>query len=319
MSFSHAYRRFKQFGGWRLLWAYTKHGVLLHFVWYTIKCLLQKRDLKSVYGKIDGKIVPILRKKYCSIIPNETFSSTVTNDEKGIVWFCWLQGIDEAPALVKRCLTSIQTYLPENRIEVLDRYNYHAFVELPTYIEEKYRKGYIPDALFSDILRLELLIKHGGTWIDSSVLMTNPVSLEKKEWIEGIMNADLFMFQYVNKAKQFIGISNWFITAKKGHWALVALRDMLYAYWKDYNCVLDYYIFHRFFNMIVEKHPTLLEEMPKRWSVPSLYLRDRIALDYNESWWNELTSHVCFHKLNYRKAESALKNKRSYYNYVIQA
>jgi len=45
-------------------------------------------------------------------------------------------------------------------------------VELPGYIVEKWEKGRIPAAMFSDLLRVELLIKYGGTWIDSTVFCT---------------------------------------------------------------------------------------------------------------------------------------------------
>jgi hypothetical protein len=37
---------------------------------------------------------------------------------------------------------------------------------------EKYQKKIIDNTHFSDLLRLELLIKYGGTWIDASVLVT---------------------------------------------------------------------------------------------------------------------------------------------------
>ena len=37
---------------------------------------------------------------------------------------------------------------------------------------DKYKKGIFTRTHFSDILRLELLTKYGGTWIDASVLIT---------------------------------------------------------------------------------------------------------------------------------------------------
>ena len=39
---------------------------------------------------------------------------------------------------------------------------------------------------FSDLLRLELLIKYGGTWVDASVLITN--------YTKESFNKDLFFF-----------------------------------------------------------------------------------------------------------------------------
>lgn len=340
-----SFHRFKQFGGWRLLWAYTKEGLLLHLLWYFIKGFVHRRGLDSIYSQMERKVIPILKKKYGGIILESKHKNVAplppegelerrgdNNDcyvkenrvgvldasEKGVVWFCWFQGVEVAPALVKRCLESVERYLPEKRIVTVDHRNYRDYVDFPSFIEEKFQKGDIPHAMFTDILRLELLIRHGGMWLDSSVLMTDPDKLEKREWLDGLLDADLFMFQYMHKqTKRFQGISSWVITANAGNWALMTLRDMLYAYWRDYDCVLDYYIFHRFFGMIVEQWPEVLNGMPRRWSIPSLYLRDCLADDYDEEWWKELTSHVCFHKLNYRKAEDAARNSSSYYNHFM--
>lgn len=122
-------------------------------------------------------------------------------------------------------------------------------------------------------------------WFDSTVLMTDPEALLKREWLDEILGADLFFFQYRNREKCFVGIGNWFIVARKGHWILKAIRDVLYAYWRDYECVADYYIFHHVFGWIVERHPEVVGQMPDRWAVPSLYLRDRLAMDYDEAFW----------------------------------
>ena len=40
---------------------------------------------------------------------------------------------------------------------------------------------------FSDLLRLELLIKYGGTWVDASVLIT--------KYTKDYFNKDLFFFK----------------------------------------------------------------------------------------------------------------------------
>lgn len=52
---------------------------------------------------------------------------------------------------------------------IVDLTNYHNWVQLPQYVEEKFRKGLIPPALFSDLLRLALLKQYGGVWMDASV------------------------------------------------------------------------------------------------------------------------------------------------------
>ncbi|MCM1107637.1 MAG: capsular polysaccharide synthesis protein [Clostridium sp.] len=59
----------------------------------------------------------------------------------------------------------------------------------------------------------------------------------------------MFLFQYIRSDGRVAGYSNWFITSCTNNRLLLVLRDMLYAYWRDFDCVLDYYIFHFFFSM----------------------------------------------------------------------
>lgn len=42
-------------------------------------------------------------------------------------------------------------------------------MEFPKYIEEKWKRGVITHTHMTDLLRLELLIRYGGTWIDATV------------------------------------------------------------------------------------------------------------------------------------------------------
>ena len=49
---------------------------------------------------------------------------------------------------------------------------------MPDYITDKWQRGIIGNAHFSDLLRLELLIEKGGYWIDATVLCTDSKMLE---------------------------------------------------------------------------------------------------------------------------------------------
>ncbi len=312
MSISSSLHKFRSFGGLKLLRQYGRMGVLSAVMKRAWHCVTHGLPLKEAYDVVNTMVAPMLRDKYMGMIP-EVVDNQVLTTSCDKVWICWLQGMDNAPEMVKVCYESVRRYCADKEIVLVDEYNYEQYISLPQYIKEKRRKGVIPSALFSDLLRLELLIKHGGTWIDSTVLMTDPSALSDRKWMEEIMSADLFMFQYVDRLKRFCGISNWFITARPDHWVLKTIRDVLYAYWKEYDCVLDYYIFHLAFGMIAQKHPDVIHSMPRRKSVPSLFLLQRLHQDYDPEFWNTLTSHVCFHKLNYRKQDEAKTNAKSYY------
>lgn len=315
MKLKQAYHKYKLFGGCKLLKEYYQMGVLSTLARASVNCIWHRQSLKSVYpivtDKIDAQLKEIIWKRCCY---SESISSVNTNRK---VWFCWLQGMETAPEMVKVCYESICRYMPEREVEVIDESNFSEYVNVPEFIERNYHKGIIPAALFTDILRLELLIKYGGTWIDSTVLMTDPEKLKKPEWLRKVMVADLFMFQYYAQDKRFTSIGNWFITSCPEHWVLKTVRDTLYEYWQKYDCVVDYYIFHRVIGWIAEERPEVISNMPRIWAVPSLYLRDRLAMDFDDGFWQELTSHVCLHKLNYRKESEAKANSQSFWNKIL--
>jgi len=227
------------------------------------------------------------------------------------VWTCWLQGFDKAPELVKACQTSWKKYLADKEIIQLTYENYKEYVTLPEHIVHRYERGQMPPALFSDLLRLEVLIKFGGTWMDASILCTgsNPEPV--------IMDCDLFMFQALQKGKyRFLGTSNWFITSCSNNKLLMILRDVLYQYWKDYDCTLDYYMFHDFFYTIGNLYPEEIAAMPRKNRLLPLMLMQRIGDKYDEEWMKKLTDRCCFHKLNYRLSEAVLNDNGNFYHVV---
>lgn len=61
------------------------------------------------------------------------------------------------------------------RFKIVTLDNYKDFIDLPSYIEEKFKKGIISYTQLSDILRFTLLATHGGIWIDSTYLTLSPL------------------------------------------------------------------------------------------------------------------------------------------------
>lgn len=315
--------RFRQFGGMRLVWQYARMGVLWTGLKEIVRCAVKGRSFKAVYPVITDRIDKILLAKYSTAVTSEHLSqlSQISDGDMSTnnIWFCWLQGIDNAPGLVKACMKS-QKQMFGDRVVVLDDKNYTDWITLPDYIVQKYRKGLIPGALFSDILRLELLLKYGGTWIDSTVLASPATSTnasQQQTILKKIETSDLFIYRYIRDGR-VVGMSNWFIHARANNPLLRDVRDMLLAYWRDYNCTVDYYIFHLFFGEASKRYPELIQRMPRGNSFHAIMLRDRMPLDFNEKWWNELITHVPFHKLNYRLETKAKANANSYLNHILQ-
>lgn len=135
--------------------------------------------------------------------------------------------------MVKACYNSLVhgEWFRVNGYEVIviDENIWYEYITLPDYINRRREKRQIPSAHFSDLLRLELLIRYGGTWIDSTVLCTGEPAGGLP--LTAYLDADLFMFQYTRPgSSEWGGIGNWFISACTNNEVLMVLRDMLYAY-----------------------------------------------------------------------------------------
>ncbi len=347
--------RYKQFGGAKLVWQYAKFGILPVVLRGVVRCVVKRQSFKAIYPEVLHIIEPFLIQKYgLKVQEFKKFNSSreLKHEHPKVIWWCWLQGYDAAPPIVKACYNSLMREFKGSSVQevqgasdgydikVIDAENWKEYVELPDYIEKKWEKKQIPPALFSDLLRLELLIKYGGTWIDSTVLCTgfndnhndnenskysqlatdsklSTLNSQLKHKMLEYLEADLFLFQYTKQGCIPVSISNWFISAYSNNEVLMVLREMLYAYWKDYDCVLDYYIFHLFFAMISKEYPEQIAAMPYGQSMNSLVLLHHWGEKFDQKKWDKLTSRVCFHKLAFRTNDSVKANRDNYYNYIL--
>lgn len=319
MDYRKLINRFKQFGGIQLVKEYYRLGLLWPITKTSFRCLVKRESFKKIYPVVIKKVQPFLMKQYYGFMKNRKdyyADMALEHQRSKVVWFCWLQGLENAPKVVKVCYNSLRQHLSDREIKVIDNNNWKEFIELPEYVVQKWEKGKIPAANFSDLLRLELLIRYGGTWIDSTVLCTGFQDSSSK--YHEYLDADLFLFQYTPPGTAAgINISNWFISACTNNKVLMILRDMLLEYWKDYDFTIDYYIFHLFFKMVANEFPEKIGTMPYGNSMDSLVLLHHWSETFNQKKWNRVTRQVCFHKLAFRVNEKTKKDKENYYSYII--
>lgn len=307
--------RFRQLGGWRLLRAYARAGVLPTLLNEVARTIIQRRPLKEAYPAVTRKIVPMLQTRYRPLVSQlaEKYDADLEHEKSDVVWFCWMQGLDNAPELVKVCLASQKRWVRGKRFVIITAENYHDYVTFPADIEQKHDRGIIPDSHFTDFIRLELLIKYGGTWIDSTVLFSSG------DYPDKIMDCDLFFFQYRDRdTKQFSGISSWFISAYSNNRLLMMQKEMLYQYWRDYDCLMEYYVFHLLFGLIAERFPEKIDAMPKANSMRAIQMALYLEKAFDEQLMERLTAISCVHKLDYRKSERLTKDRKpTFYSYII--
>lgn len=312
-SLSRLYFRFQQFGGIRLLIQYVRMGLLFKSVKQLIYVACDMKTLNKAYADLRTEISQRLQSQFLPILHNskEKYSKqNLVHERSKKVWFCWFQGIDNAPEVVRICYLNLQKYLIDKEIIVITEESLPNYIELPDCIQEKYLSGVIPYAQYSDIVRLELLIRYGGSWVDSTVLCLG------SDYPKEILDCDLFVFQKESNNGQFEGLSNWFITSCTNNQILLILRDLLYEYWKRYNCLVDYFIFHNFFIMIAKEFPIEIGEMPKYPNKYPLMIVERLSEKYNEEIIGGITENCGFLKLTYRLKEED-KLQGTYYSQLM--
>jgi len=205
------------------------------------------------------------------------------------IFWCWLQGKINKP-IINACLNSIKKNNKGNNIVMINKKNIHQFVHVPSYILQKFRNHTIPKAHFSDLIRLELLIKYGGTWIDATVLMT--------KYNEDFFQKDLFIFQSIGKKhKEF---SNWFITSEKNNPILKVLLNLLYEYWRLNNKLTNYFIFHYFLDILFVKYNQDFKKIIPYSRDLAHLMQKKLFKPFNKLIYNKIINKMSIHKLTYK-------------------
>src|SRR5574344_239860 len=214
---------FKKNGGFSLLKKYMYNHVFLYAIIVFFIFPKNKTGLELFRECIENKIYDKIKRKYSKYLVRSNVA--ISNSKNKIIWFCWFQGLENAPELVNVCYKSIQKNMPDYEIKVVTSKNYFEYTNFPDFIIKKWKEGVISNAHFSDLLRTNLLINHGGTWIDSTVLMTSKIPNE----IE-LSNFFVFRLQKPGSDGRATKSSSWFISACKNNSVLLLTQNVLYEY-----------------------------------------------------------------------------------------
>jgi len=215
------------------------------------------------------------------------------------IWVCWWQGEEQAPALVKACLSSIRNNAAQHQVILITEENYRQYVELPEWIEKKYQAGIISRTNYSDLLRLSLLARYGGMWLDSTFFCRGGILdqfLQQPLW--SIKRPD---YQHASVAcGYFAGYS--LSCTYENRWIFATIRDFFMQYWKENDMLVDYLLIdymivlaQRKDNRIAQKfaviHPnnSQCDELVKVMNKP-----------YDENRWKEMKKDTLLFKLSWK-------------------
>jgi len=145
------------------------------------------------------------------------------NDIPKIIWIYWGKGEYVAPPLVKRCINSWRSANPDWDVRVLSDETAIDYVDI-SIINPMY-----PPRLHADYLRLKLLERFGGVWVDATTMCHRPLS----EWIPllgGQTGFFIFRGPYHDR-----WVDSWFIAAKAEHPLVIAWSNIFSKIMQNYR------------------------------------------------------------------------------------
>ena len=309
---------FQKQGGMKLIRQYIRNGTLITAVVQFLLLGKGRTGLEILRLSTQYKTKKKLEKKYAKNLKefDEQYDNNLTRVPSNKVWICWLQGIENAPEIVKLCYESVKKKLIDKEVVLLTAKNIRDYVSLPDYILQKWKDGVITNTHLTDLLRLELLIKHGGMWLDATVLCS--------ERVENIptyfFDSDLFFYQNLKPGRDGDGfyISSWLMSARTNNKILMATRLLCYEYWKRNSSMDDYYLLHAFMSIVLDHYPEEWNAViPRNNAAPHMLLL-RLFDQYNEKLWIAIKDQTPFHKLSYKYNEEETKKQRTFYKAIVE-
>jgi len=246
-----------------------------------------------------------LKKKYGRFIVERSAQYSMGEKNKNFpIWILWWQGEENAPELVKRCIQSIRKNANGHPVHVVHAGNYSEFISLEPHIIEKLNSKSISLTHFSDIIRMNLLARNGGFWMDSTIFCT-------KEIDGNVFDRPIFTLR--NPGEDLENISRWewtgfAIYGWQGGKLFCLMRDFFNRYWQDHKCLIDYFLIDYGIRLICDSCSDVMSQID---TIPAnnqqLYFYQR---HFNDAYTEDLscvdTGDTWLYKLSWKGQYSML-------------
>ena len=223
-----------------------------------------------------------------------------------IIWILWLQGRENAPEIVIRCIESWEYNNPSWEVRFLDEVTLQHYIEVDTFIDLSSKK--ITRTSFSDIVRIALLHEYGGVWADATTICNLPLD----EWLIDMMSEGFFAFNLHDFPRPNRPLSSWFLAAKVGNNLVSKWANKVVKFWKTNTETDDYFWFHHLFYELLESDSIALRDwkrIPKLEADGPHSIQFKIGLNTPSiDAKNRVDWSVPLFKLTYRFKEEYLKS-----------
>jgi hypothetical protein len=206
------------------------------------------------------------------------------------IFVYWGQGFDQAPPLVRACVEALEEANPN--VHRLTDANIGYYVDVPDdlLVALGGNKTHL-----SDLLRLLLLEKFGGVWVDGTCWVSEPL---RPHIEQALKQGSVFAFNYHGPY-----ISSWLLAARRGSYAVHLWRAAMFLWWEKRGELIDYFLLHHFFEMLHhldDRFRAEWDEGQRLSSGPPHALQTAMLQPYDPARLREITAASFVHKLRYK-------------------
>jgi putative glycosyltransferase len=281
-----------------------------------IPYVIGENNARKICEKRHNATREFLEKEFYEFIINYEFNTCNQKNSK-IIWTLWMQGYENAPELVKSTIDSIRKFAELNNFQfiLLEENTIEKYIVFPKLIKEKMDLGVIDYTKISDILRVSLLAKYGGTWVDATIYM-------KEEFDSSLLLQNYYTIKTGGIEDYSPNISNnrWKGFFLSGNSSLFSFtRDFFFEYYSRYDIAVDYLLIDYIFDMAYkydEKIKNQMLELEK--SNPDLFwLESHLGDKFDQKVWDNITETTKVFKTTYKLSGEIKSNKNNFYSKLI--
>lgn len=258
-------------------------------------------------------VLNFLKKQFSDIIArykdHKVENESIPSDAP--IWFCWYQGEDSMPEIVKACLRSIRKHAGSHPLMILDFNNIGNYVDFPKHIAERLNNHTFNLVYLSDFLRNYLLSRYGGIWLDTTIYALNPI------------NMPALPFWTVKRRctyKRYVSRQRWTgfaMAGVKGNPLNTFVRDVLSEYHKKYPVLIDHFLIDFTIALGYEEIPCIrdmVDNVPLN-NEDLYYFQSNIYEDYDAESAKVIKKTHMIQKVHHRF--KGCDNKNSYYYHIV--
>ncbi len=276
---------------------------------------------KCAYSKKHKKVLKFLEDNFGDAI-KEINDEVVTEgkiDKNLPVWIFWWQGLEDAPAVVKRAVNSIFLHCGKHKVIVLDKDNLKDYIKFPQYIWDKFEQGKISITHLSDLIRVSCLADYGGIWCDATLFAI-------QDFPDNLYGLSWYSVKLPYQDKHYVSENKWsvyFMACCLNNRIVKATQKLLFLYWERYDLIIDYFLTDyiiMLLNQYDKEIRTLIDSVPIN-NQYIFWLAENLYKNFSENEINQIKNSTFLFKCNWRiqlrGGEGKAGKESNFYHYFI--